>query len=215
MIDIPADADTLAWNILSGGAVTFTEYPSGATPPPGGFIEDTFTAPDGTALVDHTPDIGGAWGPVGSDLTISGGKATNSAESDSADFNLATPPDTGNYTVEADVVAVYASPTNIQLWARQASGLTGYALQLSSDGSIAILRDYFTALVSGAVTGFTVGTSYHLKLTVNGINLSVSVDGTTILTTTDSTYTNGDPGLGCRGGNTNSWTFDNFLATTL
>jgi hypothetical protein len=215
MIDIPADADNFAWNILSGGAVTFTEYPSGATPPPGGFVQDTFTAADGTALVDHTPDIGGAWGPVGSDMGITGGVATSVAESDSADFNLATPPDPANYTVAADIVCAYASPTSAMLWARQASGLTGYAVQLSSDGGIDLYRDYFTVLVTGTLTGFTVGVSYHVVLTVNGIDISVSVDGTTILTTTDTTYSTGDPGFGVRGGNPGAWTFDNFQATAL
>lgn len=212
LIDVPADTDIVAWHVFSPGSVTVTEYPSGATPPPGGFVQDSFTDVDGTAVSAHTPEHGGAWGSPNTDLFISGGKATSTDYPDSSEFNFGTPPGDGNYSVSCDIVCQYSTATSAMVWARQAAGLNGYAGRLSGDGSVSIFRDYFTELASGTLAGFTLGTTYRLMLKCSGTDLSLSVDGVELLTITDSTYADGDCGFGMTGGNIGAWTFDNFEA---
>jgi hypothetical protein len=213
LIDIPSNADVVAWSVFPDGALTFTEFPSGATPPPGGFILDTFTDTDDTLLVDHTPDTGGAWASPDNDLVILGNKATTNVFGDCHDFNLAPGPDDGNYTVEADVVMQYDTHTQVQLWSRWQSGTNGYIGQLDGDGGIAIKLGLFTNLVTGTFGPPVIGTSYHLSLRANGVTLTLSIDGTVLLTTTDTTYASGGVGIGISGGNEGPWTIDNLQAT--
>ena len=119
-----------------------------------------------------------------------------------------------NYTVSVDALMNQAGA--VQLLGRvgtqhpfSVAGIDEYYLQLSNTGAWAIVKnDYngdLTTLASGTVTAPGTGTWAHLALTFNGSAISAAINGTTVGTVTDSSYGQGQVGLGVDG-----WQTDEF-----
>jgi hypothetical protein len=124
-----------------------------------------------------------------------------------------------NYTVTAD--ALFEQPGSIDLLGRVSQeaknngGLDAYHLRISNTGAWSIVKSdtnwTFTTLASGSVASLGLDTWHTLALTMQGSTLTASVDGTAVGSATDSTFTNGQAGLGVTGYQTDQ--FDNFSAT--
>jgi hypothetical protein len=125
-----------------------------------------------------------------------------------------------NYTVSADVLLQQAGA--VQLLGRVSTqtgfspaDIDAYYFQVASTGAWSIFRDNtsgtVTTLASGTVAALGTGTWHHLALTLNGSAISGAIDGTTVGTVTDSTFTDGMIGLGVDGYQTDQ--FDNLSVT--
>jgi Glycosyl hydrolase family 59/Ricin-type beta-trefoil lectin domain/Concanavalin A-like lectin/glucanases superfamily len=125
-----------------------------------------------------------------------------------------------NYTVSADALIQQAGA--VQLLGRvgtqesQTQGnINEYYLQLSNTGAWSIVRNSAsgnpTTLTSGTVTAPGTGTWQHLALTFSGSTISAAINGTTVGTVTDSSYSSGMIGLGTSGYQTDQ--FDNLSVT--
>ena len=119
-----------------------------------------------------------------------------------------------NYTVSAD--ALMNQSGAVQLLGRvgtqhpfSVAGIDEYYLQLSNTGSWSIVKnDYngdLTTLASGTVTAPGTGTWSRLALTFNGSTISAAINGATVGSVTDSSYGQGQVGLGVDG-----WQTDEF-----
>jgi hypothetical protein len=135
----------------------------------------------------------------------------------------------GNYQVSADVMNKVAGSAGIV--GRQKSAgeqanngedptkVKGYWLSLSNTGAWAIKRSDFsstmTTLASGTVASAAgLGTWHRLALTLNGSTITALVDGTTVGTVTDTSYSAGKVGL-FTGGYTPGDQFANLTVTSL
>jgi hypothetical protein len=127
-----------------------------------------------------------------------------------------------NYTVSADVLLQQAGAA--QLIGRAGwqhsfgpAGINDYYLQVSNTGAWSIVRnntsDSLTTLASGTVAALGTGTWHHLALTLNGSTISAAIDGVTVGSATDSTYSSGMFGLGVNGYQTDQ--FDNLSVTAV
>jgi Glycosyl hydrolase family 59/Ricin-type beta-trefoil lectin domain/Glycosyl hydrolase family 59 central domain/Concanavalin A-like lectin/glucanases superfamily len=125
-----------------------------------------------------------------------------------------------NYTVAADVLIQQAGA--VQLLGRvgtqtgfSPADIDAYYFQVASSGAWSIFRNNtsgtITTLASGTVAALGTGTWHHLALTLNGPAISGAIDGTTVGTVTDSTFTDGMIGLGVNGYQTDQ--FDNLSVT--
>jgi Glycosyl hydrolase family 59/Ricin-type beta-trefoil lectin domain/Concanavalin A-like lectin/glucanases superfamily len=125
-----------------------------------------------------------------------------------------------NYTVSADALMQQAGA--VQLLGRVdtqhpfgVAGINEYYLQLSSTGAWSIVRNNtsatLTTLASGTVAAPGTGTWHHLALTFNGAAISAAIDGATVGSVTDSTYSSGMIGFGTSGYQTDQ--FDNLAVT--
>jgi hypothetical protein len=125
-----------------------------------------------------------------------------------------------DYTVAADTLI--AQPGAVQLIARAGSqhsfgpaGINDYYLQADDTGAWSIVRNTtshtLTTLASGHVTALGTGTWHHLALTVDGSTLTAAIDGVTVGSATDGTYSTGLAGLGTGGYQTDQ--FDNLTVT--
>jgi hypothetical protein len=125
-----------------------------------------------------------------------------------------------NYTVAADVYL--AQPGAVQLIGRAGwqhsfgpAGINDYYLQVSNTGAWSIIKnntsDTLTTLASGTVAALGTGAWHHLALTLNGSTISASIDGVTVGSATDSSYSSGMIGLGVNGYQTDQ--FDNLSVT--
>jgi len=125
-----------------------------------------------------------------------------------------------NYTVSADALMEQAGA--VQLLGRVdtqhpfgVAGINEYYLQLSNTGAWSIVRNNtsatLTTLASGTVAAPGTGTWHHLALTLNGTAISAAIDGATVGSVTDSTYSSGMIGLGTSGYQTDQ--FDNLSVT--
>jgi hypothetical protein len=119
-----------------------------------------------------------------------------------------------NYTVSVD--ALMKQSGAVQLLGRvetqhpfSVAGIDEYYLQLSNTGAWAIVKnDYnanLTTLASGTVTAPGTGTWSHLALTFKGSTISAAINGTAVGSVTDSSYGQGQVGLGVNG-----WQTDEF-----
>jgi len=127
-----------------------------------------------------------------------------------------------NYTVAADVLIQQAGA--VQLLGRVSTqkgfapaDINAYYLQVASTGAWSIFRNNtsgtITTLASGSVAALGTGTWHHLALSLNGHTISGAIDGATVGTVTDSTFTDGMAGLGVNGYQTDQ--FDNLSVTAL
>jgi hypothetical protein len=115
-----------------------------------------------------------------------------------------------NYTVASDIL--FEQPGYVQIIARATSqrpfvpaALQAYYLRVADTGAWSILRNDVNngllTLRSGSTR--TLGTSWHtLALTVAGTTLTARLDGTTLGSASDSTWTAGQVGLGTSQGAT-------------
>jgi hypothetical protein len=125
-----------------------------------------------------------------------------------------------NYTVSADALIEQAG--SAQLLGRvgtqkseTVADINDYYLQLSNTGAWSIVRNStsgtLTTLASGTVTAPGLDTWHNLALTFNGSSITAAIDGKTVGSVTDSTYTSGMIGLGTSGYQTDQ--FDNLSVT--
>ena len=129
-------------------------------------------------------------------------------DSNSSPYTIGGALSWSNYTVSAD--ALLEQPGAVQLLGRvgtqHAFGparINEYYLQLSDTGAWSIVRNTtsgtLTTLASGTVTAPGTGTWQHLALTFNSDSISAAINGTTVGTVTDSSYSSGMVGFGTSG----------------
>jgi Ricin-type beta-trefoil lectin domain len=125
-----------------------------------------------------------------------------------------------NYTVSAD--ALIAPAGSAELLGRAGTqksetvaDINEYYLQLSNVGAWSIVRNSTsgtsTTLASGTVTAPGLDTWHNLSLTFSGSSISAAIEGKTVGSVTDSTYSSGMVGLGTSGYQTDQ--FDNLSVT--
>ncbi len=139
---------------------------------------------------------------------------------DSNPYTIGGDPGWASYTVGTD--ALIAQAGTVQVIARAGTqhafgpaGINEYYLQVSNTGAWSIVRNNtshtLTTLASGTVAALGTGTWHHLALTVSGSALTAAIDGVTVGTASDGTYSSGMAGLGTSGYQTDQ--FDNFSVT--
>jgi len=78
-----------------------------------------------------------------------------------------------------------------------------YHLRLSDSGAWELLKTNgswnWTTLASGTVTAPGAGTWHNLSLGFQGTTITAKIDGTTVATVTDTSYSGGQVGLGTAG----------------
>jgi hypothetical protein len=124
-----------------------------------------------------------------------------------------------NYTVTSDVM--FDQPGSVELigrlnqQGRNDNGLDAYHLRVSDTGAWSILKSditwNFTTLASGTTTALGTNTWHTVAFTLQGSTLTAAVDGKTLGSATDTTYTNGQAGLGVVGYQADQ--FDDFSVT--
>ena len=141
-------------------------------------------------------------------------------DSNASPFTIGGNPGWSNYTVSADALIEQAGA--VQLIGRAGSQVgyyppaaDEYYLQLSNTGAWQVDRDSTsgspTTLASGTVSAPGTGTWQHLALTFSGATITAAINGTTVATVTDSTYSTGMVGFGTSGYQTDQ--FDNLSVT--
>jgi hypothetical protein len=127
-----------------------------------------------------------------------------------------------NYTVSADVYLEQAGAVRLlgRVQTQQpfsVAGIDDYYLQVSDTGAWSIVRNTtgasLTTLASGSVAAVGTGTWHHLALSFDGSTIMASLDGTTLGSATDSSYADGQVGLGTNGWRTQD--FDNLSVTPI
>ncbi|MFH8840654.1 ricin-type beta-trefoil lectin domain protein [Streptomyces sp. NPDC017868] len=124
-----------------------------------------------------------------------------------------------NYTVGADTLFEQPGETEVlgrvNQQGRNNNGLNAYHLRLSDTGTWTILKTDLkwnsTPLASGTVTAPGLNTWHHLALTMQGSTLTAAIDGRTVGSVTDHSFTSGMAGLAATGYQTQQ--FDNFALT--
>ena len=130
-----------------------------------------------------------------------------------------------NYTVSSDVLLRQAGTAEVLgrvgSQGKNNQGLDAYHLRVSDAGAWSIWRSdisstvsggwTWTQLASGTVTALGTSSWHTIALTMQGSTISAAVDGRTVGTATDATYTSGMAGLGVTGFQTEQ--FDNVKVT--
>jgi hypothetical protein len=124
-----------------------------------------------------------------------------------------------NYTVAADAMLEQSGSVELlgraNLQATNNNGLNAYHFRVSDSGAWSIVKSdtswHFTTLASGTTTALGLNRWHRLSLKLQDTTLTAAVDGTTVGSATDASYTNGQPGLGVTGYQTDQ--FDNFALT--
>ncbi|MEZ0113862.1 hypothetical protein ABH920_007896 [Catenulispora sp. EB89] len=127
--------------------------------------------------------------------------------SDSDPYALLGDVDWSDYTVAADVDFEQAGSAELIARVDAQGGspaqLDGYYLVVGSDGGWSIVKNSVrngrTTLAGGTVAASGTGGWHHLALTVRGSTITAAMDGTTLGTATDSSYSHGQIGLGAGG----------------
>jgi len=173
---------------------------SGATAVGNGsqFLVDSFTDTTGTAITAHTPETGGAWvlqtgyAPT-NPLTISSTGTAYARDGLDVYRNTAAPASADYYvecvlvwksTKSDDAMGVMGradAAANTLYWARFSASAGGYQLFKTVAGTNTQLGTTQTAT-------FTSG-SHTVRLTMLGSTISMSVDGTTLVSVTDTAIT--------------------------
>ncbi|MBU3867527.1 galactosylceramidase [Streptomyces sp. 4503] len=125
----------------------------------------------------------------------------------------------GDYTVSAD--ALFEESGTVELLgrvnqqAKNNNGLNAYHLRVSDTGAWSIDKSdtawKFTTLASGTTAKLGTGSWHTIAFTLEGTTLSAAIDGKVVGSVTDSSYANGQPGLGVADYQTDQ--FDNFSVT--
>jgi hypothetical protein len=116
--------------------------------------------------------------------------------------------DWSNYTVSSNVLLEQSGTAaevlgRVGQQAQNNNGLNAYHLRLSDTGAWQLLKSdtswTWTTLASGTVTAPGTGTWHKLSLGFQGSTITAAIDGTTVATVTDSSYSGGMAGLGTAG----------------
>ncbi len=186
----------------------------------GTYVSDTFTDTDGTDLSAHTPTVGTGWAELAGVINIESNKAACVAFSGGYYFS-APSPSGADYFVEADVVWDLSDTSAVGALLSRAvyvsSQLFGYALMWDAGaGNIRLVRVDFGVFGDIDASGFswTSGDSHHLALAVAADSIQGFVDGSLVVSATDSTYTViGSAGVFANTAEDGSITFDNYLVS--
>jgi hypothetical protein len=113
-----------------------------------------------------------------------------------------------NYTISSDVLLEQSGSAaeilgRVGTNALNNNGLDAYHLRLSDTGAWELLKSdtswNWTTLASGTVTAPGTGTWHNLALGFQGSTITATIDGTTVATVTNSSYSGGQVGLGTAG----------------
>lgn len=174
------------------------------------FLTDTFTDTNGTAMTSHTSDSGATWSNMNFLATNTAQISGNTMIGVGAYMSSATPA-SADYYVEGTLHIVANGSLDFDLIARAqgASGAAFYELHYyygwGGSGTGGFHLRYYNgsafsdlATLDYAVTSFTNGSDYTIRLKVSGTAISgyVTDVNTPIITATDSTIaTAGKPGI--------------------
>ena len=189
------------------------------------FAKDNFTDTNGTAITSHTPDIGGSWtnhASFGNNFaTIQSNKFQGTGVGLTAYYCNATPGG-ADYTVAIDQTGGEqgSGTTNGQgpMGRIDTAAITGYWARYSpNNGGWQLFKSVAgTSTQLGATQTATLTASqvYHLVLSMVGTTISMIVDGTTLVSVTDSSISAaGKAGIRSAQLNTGTYLLDNFVAT--
>jgi hypothetical protein len=124
-----------------------------------------------------------------------------------------------NYTVAADAMLEQSGSVELlgraNVQATNNNGLNAYHFRVGDTGAWSIVKSdtswHFTTLASGTTTALGLNRWHRLSLKLQDTTLTAAVDGATVGSATDASYTSGQPGLGVTGYQTDQ--FDNFALT--
>jgi hypothetical protein len=159
---------------------------------------DTFTDSDATDLEDHTPDVGGPWDEEATGAyQISGNAVVPQTAGDNLQATL--PTGTDNFTVMVTITA--GGNNGFNVWGisvnhdiplnrgyRFIINVTNQSWSLfRNDGSeVPLDTDAFTV---------TPGNDYELKVIKNGSSIECFINGSSVTTQSDGTYTTQSAGI--------------------
>jgi len=153
---------------------------------------DTFTDADLTVIDAHTPDQGSGWQTAsGSAFIFTNALASNGSGTWIA-RNLTT-----LQPIQAAEATLHSGSANGYVFTRSGVGPDGYCFFFGSGAFARILRcddGSFTTLASNDPAHPAQGDVCRLE--ANGTGLTALVNGSSVLTATDSTYATGLSGLG-------------------
>ncbi len=140
-------------------------------------------------------------------------------QDDSDAFTLVGDPSWSNYTVSTDVNMQQAGTVTLlgraNTQTRPQNRQAAYQLRISDTGAWAIVKhttsNTSTTLTSGTHAGLGLNTWHTISLGFSGTQITATLDGATLGTTSDSSYGRGQAGLGVVGYQTDQ--FDNFAVT--
>jgi O-glycosyl hydrolase len=127
-----------------------------------------------------------------------------------------------NYKISSDVLleqAGYAEVIGRATWQHSfgPAGLDAYYLRAGNTGAWSLLRNdtnnAVTTLRSGSVAALGTGSWHNLALTFSGNTITAQIDGTTVATVTDATWSVGQVGVGTSQAETAQ--FDNLGVTAV
>lgn len=167
------------------------------------FVSDTFTdsAPYGTPLTSHTGETGATWtahpSSTGATQTSASGGIRETTTTGVGVYYASGLPPSANYTVEADFLTRAAWASDYSAYAHvlarvDTTATTFYACRYSKVGHAWEIAEWNAGTgVIDASTSATLApsTTYHVAFTVNGPSLSCKVNGSTVVSATDSTIT--------------------------
>ncbi|MFD9688745.1 ricin-type beta-trefoil lectin domain protein [Kitasatospora sp. NPDC059088] len=124
-----------------------------------------------------------------------------------------------NYTVTADTLFEQSGSVEllgrVNQQGRNNNGLNAYHLRFSDTGAWSIDKSdtswNFTTLAHGTTTAPGTGSWHTVSLSMEGSTLTAGIDGTTVGSATDASFTNGQAGLGVTDYRTEQ--FDRFALT--
>ncbi|HEV2637427.1 MAG TPA: ricin-type beta-trefoil lectin domain protein [Actinocrinis sp.] len=140
-------------------------------------------------------------------------------QSDSDAYALLGDTTWSNYTVSVDVDMQQAGTVTLlgraNTQSRPQSAQAAYQLRLSNSGAWSIAKNdtssNLTTLISGTHAGLNLNSWHTITLGFSGNTITATLDGATLGTTTDTSYTTGQVGLGVVGYQTDQ--FDNLKIT--
>ena len=162
-------------------------------------LTDTFTDTAGTALTSHTADAGGSWTMVSgtSPVITAAGRVRNGVAGASSllAYHSAVPP-SADYEVSVDVVQISVTTSQIAgLITRYDSGSDScYMARYIHNGTqIQLYRRVsgtFTLITSSTYSA-TINVPFRISCLLSGNDITVKVDGSTVITYTDGTPVSG------------------------
>ncbi|MEU2235514.1 ricin-type beta-trefoil lectin domain protein [Streptomyces vietnamensis] len=204
----------------------------GATPPAPAPLNlpyaDGFDTPAATTSPKYFSDMNGAFQTV----SCGGGRTATclrqmapvspirwTDEANNMPYSIVGDSGWVNYTASADTLFEQPGSTEVlgrvNQQGRNNGGLNAYHLRLSDTGAWAILKTDLkwnsTTLASGTVTAPGLNSWHRIALTMQGSSLTASIDGQTVGSATDHSFTSGMAGLAVTGYQTQQ--FDNFALT--
>ncbi|MCP2311295.1 ricin-type beta-trefoil lectin domain protein [Kitasatospora paracochleata] len=203
-----------------------------ASPPPAAPLNlpyaDSFDTPAATTSPAYFTDMNGAFQTVACGGGRSGTCLRQMApttpirwtdEPYNAPYTIIGDGGWSNYTVTADTMFEQSGTVEllgrVNQQGRNNNGLNAYHLRVSDTGAWSLDKSdtswTWTTLAKGTTAALGTGRWHTVALTLQDATLTATVDGATVGTATDRSFTNGQAGLGVTGYRTEQ--FDNFALT--